>query len=72
MITKKQKCPVCGRMYTQAPAISRKDNATLICPDCGVDEALDAMFGSNYETEAQKTMRSQIHRIMKEAGCGNG
>lgn len=33
-------CPVCGCAYTQKPALSRKDNETLICPDCDVREAL--------------------------------
>ena len=33
-------CPVCGCTYTQKPALSRKDNETLICPDCDVREAL--------------------------------
>ena len=27
-------CPLCGRTYHGAPAISREDNETLICPDC--------------------------------------
>ena len=26
-------CPLCGRTYHGAPAISREDNETLICPD---------------------------------------
>ena len=34
-------CPECGRLYTGAPALSRKDNATYICPDCGILEALE-------------------------------
>lgn len=34
-------CPICGRMYHEHPAISRKDNQTEICPDCGVREALE-------------------------------
>ena len=34
-------CPVCGKEYTEYPAISRKDNQTEICPDCGIMEALD-------------------------------
>lgn len=33
-------CPVCGNKYNGYPAISRKDNKTEICPDCGVAEAL--------------------------------
>lgn len=36
------KCPVCGKEYAAPPAISRKDNATPICPLCGMREALDA------------------------------
>mgnify|MGYP002624425549 CR=1 FL=1 len=27
-------CPLCGRTYHGAPALSRTDNETLICPDC--------------------------------------
>lgn len=41
-------CKRCGRKYYQPPAISRKDNKTKICPDCGTQEALlDAMFMEN-------------------------
>ena len=29
-------CPLCGRTYTEVPALSRKDNTMLICPDCGI------------------------------------
>lgn len=35
-------CPRCGREYTGHPAISRADNETLICPDCGTKEALES------------------------------
>lgn len=34
-----RECPVCGRIYSEYPAISRKDNKTEICPDCGINEA---------------------------------
>lgn len=34
-------CPRCGRRYTAPPALSRTDNKTEICPDCGVQEALE-------------------------------
>ena len=37
---KERFCPRCGESYTRPPAISRKDNRTEICPDCGVREAL--------------------------------
>ena len=36
-------CPLCGRTYHGAPALSREDNETLICPDCGTREALESM-----------------------------
>lgn len=33
-------CPRCGKCYTDLPAISRTDNETEICPDCGTEEAM--------------------------------
>ena len=36
-------CPRCGRKYTEHPAMSRKDNKTMICPDCGTREALESI-----------------------------
>lgn len=35
-------CPLCGKEYTDPPALSRSDNHTLICPRCGSEEALIA------------------------------
>ena len=40
--TETQKCPICGRTYTGHSALSRKDDATPICPDCGTRQALEA------------------------------
>ena len=37
----KRKCPRCGKTYTEQPALSRRDNKTEICPDCGFREAMD-------------------------------
>lgn len=45
-------CPKCGSWYEGAPAISREDNETEICPDCGYDEAL-AEYDS-HRSEQQK------------------
>lgn len=42
-VFEKRTCPKCGRNYTERPALSRLDNETLICPDCGTREALDSM-----------------------------
>lgn len=33
-------CPKCGKNFTDYPAISRDDNKTEICPECGVYEAI--------------------------------
>lgn len=42
--TTPKKCPRCGKTYTDFPALSRRDNKTYICPDCGVDEAMEDYF----------------------------
>ena len=36
-----QACPICGKEFNCYPAISKKDNKTEICPECGMIEALD-------------------------------
>lgn len=36
-------CPRCKKPYIGYPAISRMDNETRICPDCGREEAIIAM-----------------------------
>ena len=40
-------CPRCGRRYNDYPAISRYDNKTEICPDCGVEEAMINFTGGH-------------------------
>ena len=37
-------CPKCGKEYCEEPALSRVDNETLICPDCGTNEALEDLM----------------------------
>jgi len=34
------KCPQCGHYTNKFAALSRKDNKTMICPDCGINEAM--------------------------------
>lgn len=50
-------CPICGQAYTEPPALSRKDNATDICPDCGMMEAL-AAIPRRREGPAERTRRA--------------
>lgn len=37
-----QRCPKCKKEFTEYPVLSRKDNETEICPECGVREAVEA------------------------------
>ena len=34
-----RKCPRCGNIYRQPPALSRVDGITAICPDCGTSRS---------------------------------
>jgi len=52
-------CPRCGRTYCGRPALSREDNKTLICPDCGTREALETLGISR---EEQDSIIEAIHR----------
>lgn len=56
-------CPKCGRRYTEHPALSRTDNETLICPDCGTREALDSIGVSAAE---QDKILKAIHRSTEQ------
>ena len=51
-------CPLCGKPYTEPPALSRTDNETIICPDCGTRQALDAI---GIGQEEQEKILSIIH-----------
>ena len=44
-------CPKGGKTYTGYPAMSRTDNKTEICPECGTREALDAAGVDNAEQD---------------------
>jgi DNA-directed RNA polymerase subunit RPC12/RpoP len=52
-------CPRCGKSYQEAPALSRADNETYICPDCGTREALESM---GVDEEEQMQILETIHR----------
>ena len=36
-------CPKCGKKFERLLAVSRADNQTMICDECGVLEALDSL-----------------------------
>jgi len=51
-------CPRCETyMYPPRTALSRLDNTTLVCPDCGQDEAIQQWqtgYVYNYKKEETK------------------
>ena len=51
-------CPKCGRTYSGHPALSRTDNETLICPDCGIREALESI---GVQEDEQEQILNKIH-----------
>lgn len=55
-------CPRCGQAYHEHPALSRLDNKTLICPDCGTREALDSI---GVKPEEQEHIIAAIHRCRR-------
>jgi RNase P subunit RPR2 len=55
-------CPRCHKPYSGRPALSRVDNETLICPDCGTREALESI---GVESEEQEQILETIHRSMQ-------
>ena len=54
-------CPRCGKVYTDRPAISRTDDKTPICPDCGTREALESI---GIDTAEQDKILRAIHGSM--------
>ena len=51
-------CPLCKNEYEGYPAVSRKDNKTEICNDCGVVEAL-----SDYMISEKQKRMNDIAKI---------
>ena len=56
-------CPKCGIEYQGYPAISRKDNKTPICPDCGTREALASI---GVDIKEQERIIKTIHRTQEK------
>lgn len=56
-LDKETKCPICGEPLGKYPAISREDNKTKICSNCGTLEALAAFIES---LKGEKTNEQDI------------
>ena len=53
-------CPFCGAEFRDMPALSRVDVESLICPDCGVREALTSI---DMDEEEQEQVLNIMHRF---------
>ena len=62
-ITRTAICPKCGKSYVGRPALSRADNQTPICPDCGTREALESI---GVDTAEQDKILDAIHQNMQQ------
>ena len=58
-------CPRCGQTYTAPPALSRLDNSTLTCPDCGTTEALES---TGVDLAEPDQLTDTIHRCQRDSG----
>lgn len=47
-------CPICNKAIIGYPALSRKDNRTEICSNCGTLEAIQALINYKEEKENEK------------------
>lgn len=51
-------CPNCKKEYSDPPALSRKDNKTEICSECGRKEAInDYLKFVNFEKHKLENMK---------------
>jgi len=58
------KCPRCGEnRMTRHPALSRVDNKTHICSECGTDEAMQAFAGKPLTMETWHKNKQQSPHV---------
>ena len=64
----KLSCPICGQDYTGKPALDRRDNHTMICPDCGTRQALEDMGlgGAEQEQVIQRIHQYNARKAQRE------
>lgn len=62
-------CPKCGRETEWLRALSRTDNETMICDECGTKEALDAAGlteGSSVRDAILKSSKTPYERTRRQ------
>ena len=63
----KRTCPVCGRTYTEPPAISRMSKGMEICPECGTREAIEDWNRDQEERTDKRTETRACDLISRQA-----
>lgn len=58
-------CPKCEKVVDRLLAISRVDNKTMICDECGTIEALDAA-GLTEGSSVRESILESIHRKQED------
>ena len=56
-----RKCPKCGKLFSERGAVSRVDNITIICSDCGTREALESI---GVDVTEQEKILDTIHNTV--------
>lgn len=61
-------CPLCGEVYFNYPALSRIDNETNICPNCGLREATRPQTTDSFRElwSESKSMPASIEKALDE------
>ena len=59
-------CPGCGKEITNYPALSREDNETYICDNCGVEEAMGEFLDLKGKTKLQGHEKNKSKRLRKD------
>ena len=62
-IHKGRTCPLCDKIYFEAPALSRTDGKTALCSDCGIRQGMDA---AGFSKEEQDKILAIIHQYKNE------
>jgi uncharacterized Zn finger protein len=63
-------CPKCGREFERLLALSRVDNKTMICDECGTKEALED-FGIYVHQNKKRKMSHQERTKAQVYATGN-
>jgi len=63
----REKCLRCDKFYIGYPALSRRDNKTDICSDCGTEEAMvDFLLRKAQDTPFYRDYKFMVKLIRKK------